>query len=74
MMSDMETLRLTHAGVLQESTAEDTFRTDRLAGFGLIERAMQRLVTNGGKSYPRYFLSMTAFGRMLCELALGGKD
>ncbi|MBQ9005062.1 MAG: hypothetical protein IJ092_01690 [Atopobiaceae bacterium] len=73
MMSDMETLRLIHEGVLQESTNENTFRTDRLASFGLITRSMKDLIISGTVSDTRYYLSMTDFGRMLCECALEGE-
>ena len=73
MMSDLETLRLIHVGELRESTAANTFRTDRLASLGLIARSVKSMVEVGAGTDMRYYLSTTAFGQMLCEYALDGE-
>lgn len=71
VISDLELLRDAHNGFVEISDKGNGYRVERLAGLGLIQRSMKRIVPFGNETRTDYFLAVSPFGEQFCRYALG---
>ena len=71
VISDLELLRDVHNGFVEISDKGNGYRVERLAGLGLIQRSMKRMVPSGNGTRTDYFLAVSPFGEQFCRYALG---